>query len=84
MSWIVPTSLLLFAGVDALLLLAALVRGPTSVPRPGYGGLQLVADAAGKLLEIGSDIAERAGSGDIPTSHEHEISSYSADSWSHG
>jgi hypothetical protein len=33
MSWILPTPLLLFAGVVALLPLAALVRRPTSTPR---------------------------------------------------
>ena len=33
MSWILPTPLLLFAGVVALLPLAALVRRPTSAPR---------------------------------------------------
>jgi hypothetical protein len=32
-SWILPTPLLLFAGVLALLPLAALVRRPTSAPR---------------------------------------------------
>jgi hypothetical protein len=33
MSWILPVPLLLFAGVVALLPLAALVRPPTSTPR---------------------------------------------------
>ena len=33
MSWILPTPLLLFAGIVALLPLAALVRRPTSAPR---------------------------------------------------
>jgi hypothetical protein len=32
MSWTLPTPLLLFAGVVALLPLAALVRRPTSTP----------------------------------------------------
>jgi hypothetical protein len=33
MSWLLPTPLLLFAGVVALLPVAALVRRPTSAPR---------------------------------------------------
>ena len=33
MSWILPTPLLLFAGVVALLPMATLVRQPTSAPR---------------------------------------------------
>jgi hypothetical protein len=33
MSWILPTPLLLFAGVVALLPLASLVRHPVSLPR---------------------------------------------------
>jgi hypothetical protein len=33
MSWLLPVPLLLFAGVGALLPLAALVRRPTSAPR---------------------------------------------------
>ncbi len=33
MSWLLPTPLLLFAGVVALLPLAATVRRPTSAPR---------------------------------------------------
>ena len=33
MTWLLPTPVLLFAGVVALLPLAALVRRPTSAPR---------------------------------------------------
>jgi hypothetical protein len=33
MSWILPTPLLLFAGIVALLPIAALLRRPTSAPR---------------------------------------------------
>jgi hypothetical protein len=56
-----------------------------AVPVAGPSTTQFVANAAaGKLPEIGSDIGERAGRGDMPTSHEHEISLYSADLWPHG
>jgi H+/gluconate symporter-like permease len=44
MNWVLPTPLLLFAGVVALMPLAALVRRPTSAPR-------LVAEVALWLIE---------------------------------
>ena len=45
MSWFLPTPLLLFAGIVALLPLAALVRRPTSAPR-------LVAEAFVSALAV--------------------------------
>jgi hypothetical protein len=41
MNWILPVPLLLFAGVVALLTLAALVRRPTSAPRLIAGAMAM-------------------------------------------
>ena len=75
MSWILPTPLLLFAGVVALLPLVSLLRRPVSGPRLMVEAVvtALAVRRAGDGTTSGATVARRAGVVRVALKHHEDV-----------
>ena len=75
MSWTLPTPLLLFAGVVALLPLARLLRRPASGPRLMVEAFvtALAVRRAGDSTASGATVARRAGVIRVALKHQEDV-----------